>query len=101
MSDGITARLRQPLQTRADLGAVLSGSWSGLTAAELARRPVVLDGQGPVPLGDLFEVTGAPAGHRKRMRISPYRRSSSGTSIPRRSTGQGAPPDVMPTRGRK
>jgi formylmethanofuran dehydrogenase subunit C len=62
VSDGIIARLRKPLQTRADLGAVLAGAWSGLAAVELARRPVLPDGGTPVPLGDLFEVTGAPAG---------------------------------------
>ena len=62
MSDGIRARLRRPLEARADLGAVLDGSWTELGAAELARRPVVLDGGAPVPLGDLFEVAGAPAG---------------------------------------
>jgi formylmethanofuran dehydrogenase subunit C len=62
VSDGIGARLRKPLHTRADLGAVLAGAWSGLAAVELARRPVLLDGGASVPLGDLFEVTGAPAG---------------------------------------
>ena len=62
MSNGINARLRRPLQTRAELGAVLAGAWSGLAAAELARRPVLLDGGTSVPLGDLFEVSGAPAG---------------------------------------
>jgi formylmethanofuran dehydrogenase subunit C len=62
VSGGINARLRQPLQTRADLGAVLAGAWGGLTAAELARRPVTLDGETAVPLGDLFEVTGEPSG---------------------------------------
>jgi formylmethanofuran dehydrogenase subunit C len=62
VSGGIGARLRNPLQTRADLGAVLAGAWSGLAAVELARRPVLLDGGTSVPLGDLFEVTGAPAG---------------------------------------
>jgi formylmethanofuran dehydrogenase subunit C len=62
VSDGIGARLRKPLQRRADLGAVLAGSWSGLTAAELARRPALLEGETSVPLGDLFEVKGKPAG---------------------------------------
>ena len=62
MSDGIGARLRRPLQTRADLGAVLAGAWSGLAAVDLARLPALLDGGTSVPLGDLFEVTGAPAG---------------------------------------
>jgi formylmethanofuran dehydrogenase subunit C len=60
--EGISARLRKPLQTRVDLSAVLAGAWSGLAAVELARRPVLLDGGTPVPLGDLFELTGAPAG---------------------------------------
>jgi formylmethanofuran dehydrogenase subunit C len=62
VSEGIGARLRKPLESRADLGAVLAGAWSGLAAGELARRPVVLDVGTSVPLGDLFEVTGAPAG---------------------------------------
>ena len=62
MSAGLSARLRRPLQTRADLGAVLAGSWSGLTAAAIARRPVRLDGGASVPLGDFFEVSGGPAG---------------------------------------
>ncbi|MBA3319804.1 MAG: hypothetical protein H0T50_17165 [Gemmatimonadales bacterium] len=62
MSEGIAARLREPLRARADLGAVLAGGWSGLTAAELARRPVRLAGGASVGLGDLFELTGAPAG---------------------------------------
>ena len=62
MTDGVTARLRRPLEQRADLGALLAGSWTSLGAADLARRPVALDGGASVPLGDLFEVTGAPAG---------------------------------------
>ena len=62
MNDGISVRLRQPLQTRADLGAVLAGAWGGLTVAELARRPVPLEGGTAVPVGDLFEATGEPAG---------------------------------------
>jgi formylmethanofuran dehydrogenase subunit C len=62
VSGGINARLRRPLQTRADLGAVLAGAWSGLAAVDLARRPALLDGGTSVPLGDLFELSGAPAG---------------------------------------
>jgi len=62
VSAGIGARLRAPLQTRADLSAVLAGSWIGLTAAELARRSVLLEGESSVPLGDLFELRGKPAG---------------------------------------
>jgi len=62
MSEGLSARLRKPLESRADLGAVLAGSWSGIAAAALARRPVLLEGGTSVPLGDLFEVRGEPAG---------------------------------------
>jgi formylmethanofuran dehydrogenase subunit C len=62
VSDGISVRLRQPLQSRADLGAVLAGAWGGLTVAELARRPVALERGTSVPLGDLFEAAGEPAG---------------------------------------
>jgi formylmethanofuran dehydrogenase subunit C len=62
VSVGISARLRGPLQAPADLSAVLAGSWSGLTAAEVARRPVLVDGGTSVPLGDLFELAGGPAG---------------------------------------
>ena len=62
MSDGLVARLRTPFPGRADCGEVLAGVWTGLPTAELARRPVVLDGAGPAALGDFFEVTGAPSG---------------------------------------
>jgi formylmethanofuran dehydrogenase subunit C len=62
VSEGIRARLRQPLRSSADLGAVLAGSWTGLSAVELARRPVRLEGEESASLGDLFEVAGAPAG---------------------------------------
>ena len=36
MSDGIVASLRTPLRGRADFGEVLAGSWSNLSAADLA-----------------------------------------------------------------
>jgi formylmethanofuran dehydrogenase subunit C len=62
VTEGIRIRLRDSLPARADLGAVLSGQWSGLTAKELAGRPVVLAGQGTVALGELFEVRGEPRG---------------------------------------
>jgi formylmethanofuran dehydrogenase subunit C len=62
VSDGIIASLRSPLRGRADFGEVLAGSWSGLPAADLARRRVLLDGEQPVPLGDLFALSGAPSG---------------------------------------
>lgn len=62
MSEGIVASLRSPIGGRADFGEVLAGSWTGLPAAELARRTVVLDGEAEAPLGDLFSVSGTPAG---------------------------------------
>jgi formylmethanofuran dehydrogenase subunit C len=62
VSDGLIARLRAPLRGPADLGEVLSPGWITLEAAELARRPVRADGQGPLTLGDLFEVSGKPGG---------------------------------------
>lgn len=58
---GIGARERAPLATRADLGLVLAGSWTGLGPAELSRRPVRLEGGASVPLGELFDLTGSPA----------------------------------------
>jgi formylmethanofuran dehydrogenase subunit C len=44
------------------MGAILSGSWAGLGPAELAQRPVRLDGDRTAPLGDFFEVSGQPTG---------------------------------------
>jgi formylmethanofuran dehydrogenase subunit C len=61
------ARLRGPLQQRADLSEVLAGSWTTLTPGEMAQRPVYLERDGRVLLGDLFDVTGEPAG---RIRFS-------------------------------
>jgi formylmethanofuran dehydrogenase subunit C len=62
VSDGLVATLRGPIRGRADFGEVLTGTWSGLTATELARRAVVLDGEARVPLGDLFDLSGTPSG---------------------------------------
>lgn len=62
MSDGIVARLRASLDRPADFGEVLAGDWGAATAAELARRPVLVTGNGAASLGDLFEVKGSPAG---------------------------------------
>lgn len=61
MSDGLVARLRKPLKTRVDLGEVLPGNWVGLGAVEVSKRPALLGGDA-VPLGELFEVNGKPAG---------------------------------------
>jgi formylmethanofuran dehydrogenase subunit C len=62
VTPGLTARLRSPLTQRADFGEVFAAPWTRLAAAELAQRPVYLDGQGQVPLGDLFEIEGTPSG---------------------------------------
>ena len=59
---GLRVKLRAALDPPADCSAVLAGSWSGLAAADLARRPVVLAGRRSVPLGELCEVTGEPDG---------------------------------------
>jgi formylmethanofuran dehydrogenase subunit C len=56
------ARLRTSLQQRADFADVLTGAWSALSSRELADRPVYLDSDGPVPLGDLFELKGEAQG---------------------------------------
>jgi len=61
VSDGIVARLRAPLTVRADLGEVLVPGWASLGPADLANRPVRLDGRS-ARLGDLFDVSGQPAG---------------------------------------
>jgi len=62
VSDGVVARLRQRLRQQADLGEILAGAWSGLRPSELAARPVHLEGAGTVPLGELFDLSGEPAG---------------------------------------
>ena len=62
MSEGIVAALRAPLDGRADLGEVLAGRWADRSPVELGRRTIVLDGENGVPFGDLFELTGTPAG---------------------------------------
>jgi len=59
---GLEVKLRASLEAAADCSAVLAGPWSGLAAADLARRPVSLAGGGPVALGELCELTGDPAG---------------------------------------
>jgi formylmethanofuran dehydrogenase subunit C len=58
----LVAQLKAPLQQRADFSDVLVGSWTTLAAREVAERPVYLEREGRVPLGDLFEVKGSPEG---------------------------------------
>jgi formylmethanofuran dehydrogenase subunit C len=62
MSSGAIARLKEPLRQRADFSQVLAGSWATLTARELSDRPVCLERDGDVRLGDLFELDGQPEG---------------------------------------
>lgn len=59
---GLVAQLKGRLAEPADFSAVLAGSWTGLTAAELAGRTVNVVGRGAVPLGELCTVTGKPDG---------------------------------------
>jgi formylmethanofuran dehydrogenase subunit C len=63
VSDGLVVRLKAPLPGRADFSDTLAGGWSSLSAADLARRPIRLDGESRLAaLGDLFDVRGEPAG---------------------------------------
>jgi formylmethanofuran dehydrogenase subunit C len=62
VSQGLVARLKRPLDRRADFSEVLTASWAGADAGELARRRVYLDGRGSMPLGEVCEVEGDPAG---------------------------------------
>ena len=59
---GLTARLREPLRQRCDFSEVLATSWTGLSAREIAARPVYLIRDGKANLGDLFDIKGEPAG---------------------------------------
>jgi formylmethanofuran dehydrogenase subunit C len=62
VSEGLTARLRSSLTQRLDCAAALAGAWANLTAAELAQRTVELESEGPMPLGELFDIGGTPDG---------------------------------------
>jgi formylmethanofuran dehydrogenase subunit C len=62
VTEGITARLRTPLAERADFSEVLAGPWVSLSPTELASRPVELERNGRVSLGDLFEISGTVDG---------------------------------------
>jgi len=59
---GLVARLTSALAEPADFSSVLAGTWTGLTARELAARPVAVAARGEVPLGDLCAVSGEPDG---------------------------------------
>jgi formylmethanofuran dehydrogenase subunit C len=62
VSEGLTAELREPLQQRADFSEVLAEPWTSLDGKTLAQRPVYLERDGRVPLGDLFDIKGYPDG---------------------------------------
>jgi formylmethanofuran dehydrogenase subunit C len=62
VSGGVVAKLKEPLQQRADLSEVLVGPWTTLSAKELSDRPVYLERDGDAHLGDLFELDGSPEG---------------------------------------
>ena len=64
---GLVARAKAPLKQRADFAEVLAESWTTLPAAEMARRPVYLERDGQVQLGELFDLSGDPDG---RIRFS-------------------------------
>lgn len=62
MSGGLTAQLRVSLPQRADLSEALMEGWTSAPARQIAERPVYLERDGRVPLGDLFEIRGEPEG---------------------------------------
>jgi formylmethanofuran dehydrogenase subunit C len=62
VSGGLTAQLRVPLPQRADLSEALMEGWTSASAREIAERPVYLERDGRVPLGELFEIRGEPEG---------------------------------------
>jgi formylmethanofuran dehydrogenase subunit C len=62
VSDGIAARLRGTLSERADCSELLPPGWGSLTAEQLADRPIYLERAGLVRFGDLFDLSGEPAG---------------------------------------
>jgi formylmethanofuran dehydrogenase subunit C len=62
VSGGLVARLKTPLQQGADLSEVLAEPWTTLPARAIAERPVYLQRDGKVMLGDLFDVAGEPEG---------------------------------------
>jgi formylmethanofuran dehydrogenase subunit C len=62
VSGGLTARLKSPLTERADFSEVLVDSWTSLSAKAMAERPVYLEREGPILLGDLFEIAGTADG---------------------------------------
>jgi len=62
VSGGLKAQLRVPLLQPADLSEVLADGWTSLSAREISERPVYLQRDGRVPLGELFDIRGEPEG---------------------------------------
>jgi formylmethanofuran dehydrogenase subunit C len=62
VSSGLIAKLRSPLLQHADFSEVLEGDWTSLPTGEISQRPVYLECDGRVQLGDLFDVRGEPNG---------------------------------------
>jgi formylmethanofuran dehydrogenase subunit C len=62
VSGGLIAQLKAALSQRGDFGEVLAQPWAALSAREMADRPVYLEREGRVRLGDLFDITGEPEG---------------------------------------
>lgn len=62
MTGGMVASLKAPLDQRADCRELLAGSWSSLSTRELAQRPIYLQRDGEVVVGDVFELKGEPNG---------------------------------------
>ncbi len=66
MSDEIVLTLRREPERVVDAGELRFGDFAGLSADDIERRVVGVAGIGPVPLGELFTVTGGGGG---RVRI--------------------------------
>jgi formylmethanofuran dehydrogenase subunit C len=59
---GLVARLRAAVQQRADFSEVLAHPWTSLSPGHMSERPVYLQRDGKVPLGDLFDIDGQANG---------------------------------------
>jgi formylmethanofuran dehydrogenase subunit C len=59
---GLVAELKTPLKQRANFADLLAGPWTGLSADQLATRPVELERDGPVSFGEVFHLSGSPDG---------------------------------------
>jgi formylmethanofuran dehydrogenase subunit C len=62
VTEGLNARLKTALRQRADFSEILASSWTDLPAGGLAQRRVELEHDGPVQIGELFDISGSPGG---------------------------------------